>query len=674
MKLNIILLIVVLSLVNNVFSQDEELIDTVDYNLKPRIGLFFNYNFLFHIADFQDLPGLNTCCPNYSSTSDNGISLGALFEYPLDNKLRVGGRLSFDTYNSMFSSIESKPIIIDGKTQNGEIGFELESKFGYLNIEPLIMYSFYQNFWANFNLRLGFNIYSDHYQTEEIISPSDRGTFTDGFRKHDLSYGSIPSISSVEYGFKIGASYETKINKDSSLIIAPEINYSYNFNNVVSGLNWSVHSIKLGLALKYRQAQPPPPPPAPPIRPPYPNPLLPEAPPELSADVQLFKVDTTGKMVKNFSLQIEDFISLNMRPLLNYIFFDYNSDVIPAKYKKISKEDADKYSLKKLQNFGALETYYQVLNIIGYRLKNDASTKIDIVGCNSDVELEENNKKLSENRALAVKDYLMDVWGIDEQRMKVIARNLPSKPSKSDDSTSIEENRRVEIITKNDDITAPVTTTDTLRVIEKYNLKFVNNWKSVVGINEWELVAELDNKKIFGKNDKGNPDSTIKWSFEENNQLLSHTGNIFYYLKVKDNLGQSSVSTKNRLPIEQLTIDKKRLERISDREFEYYSLILFDFGKSDLRKEHKSVADLIKNRITKDSKVYIKGFTDSIGDENDNKKLSDRRAKSVAKRLSIPDNFVEGVGETSLLYPNNTPEGRFYCRTVQIVIETPITD
>ena len=656
------------------YSQDVLTIDTTDYTMKPRFGLFFNYNFLFHTANFQELPSILTCCPNYGNTNDFGISLGALFEYPIDKKMRIGGRLTFDTYQASFSSTETKPIIIDGKTQNGEIGFDLETKFGYVGIEPLVMYSFYPNFWANLNFRLGFNMYSDHYQKEEIVNPGDRGTFTDGVRKHDLSYGEIPSIASLEYGFKIGASYETKLNKDSSIVLAPEINYSYNFNKVVSGINWNIHAIKLGLALKYRQPQPPPPPPPPPIRPPYPNPLLPEAPPELSADVQLFKIDSTGKLIKNFSLQIEDFISLNMRPLLNYVFFDHNSDIIPNKYKKISKEEAEKFSIKKLQNLGALETYYQVLNIIGHRLKNDPKTKIDIVGCNSNTKEEKNNKKLSENRALSVRDYLAEVWGIEDSRMKIISRNLPTKPSKSDDSTSIEENRRVEIITKNDDITAPVTTTDTMRVIENYNLKFVNNWKSEVGINSWDLVAELDNNRIFNKNDKGVPDSSIKWTIDENSKILNHTGSIFYYLKVQDNLGQSAVSSKNRLPIEQLTIDKKRIERISDKEFEYYSLILFDFGKSQLRNEHKSVVDLIKNRIQKDSKVYIKGYTDSIGDEDDNAKLSDKRAKSVAKRLSIPQEFVTGVGESSLLYPNDSPEGRFYCRTVQIVIETPVTD
>jgi outer membrane protein OmpA-like peptidoglycan-associated protein len=139
-------------------------------------------------------------------------------------------------------------------------------------------------------------------------------------------------------------------------------------------------------------------------------------------------------------------------------------------------------------------------------------------------------------------------------------------------------------------------------------------------------------------------------------------------------LGQTVVSSRNRLPIEQLTIDRKRLERIKDREFEYYSLILFDFGKSDLRSEHNKVVDFIKNRITPNATVYINGYTDLIGEEDINKRISEKRAKAVAERLKIQSAKVEGVGEDKILYDNSTPEGRYYCRTVQITIETPVED
>lgn len=659
---------------NITYAEEINLIDSIDYNLKPRYGIYSNYNFNFYNINFKNLPGYNTCCPSYNSANDNGFAIGLLFEYPLDYIKRIGLRLGLDNYNAKINSKEQIPIIIDGKSQLGEVEYLIDSKFANLGIEPSFLYSFDDNFWAFINLRLGINIHSSHLQTEKIISPIDMGSFIDGKRLHNISYGELPNINKIEFGFRIGLSYERRLNKDSSLFVSPEISYGYNFTPVIKDLNWYIHLLKFGLSIKYKETAPPPPPPPPPLPPPFPKLLLPEAPPILVANTQVFKIDSLGKEEKNFNIQIEDFISLNMRPLLNYVFFDHNSADIPNRYVKLKKNETANFTIKSLQNLGALETYYNVLNIIGLRLKNNPESTIEIVGCNSNINEEKNNIQLSRNRALAVREYLENIWGIDPIRMPIKARNLPEKASRSDDSLSIEENRRVEIITNDFRIIEPVTTTDTMRVVDDYNLIFKNTWKSDVGIENWELKAEYDNKVIFKTEGKGVPDSIVNWKLSQNGEKPKSAGSIFYSLKVQDKLGQITSSPNYRLPIEQLTIDKKRLERIADREFEYYSLILFDFGKSELRNEHKNVVDFVKNRITSDSKVYIRGYTDIIGEDEVNKKLSEKRAFSVAKRLNIPLTNVEGIGELSLLYPNDTPEGRFYCRTVQIIIETPVKD
>jgi outer membrane protein OmpA-like peptidoglycan-associated protein len=70
----------------------------------------------------------------------------------------------------------------------------------------------------------------------------------------------------------------------------------------------------------------------------------------------------------------------------------------------------------------------------------------------------------------------------------------------------------------------------------------------------------------------------------------------------------------------------------------------------------------------------VNGYTDKLGDEEINERISERRARSVARRLNIPGAKVEGLGESELLYDNDLPEGRYYCRTVQIIIETPVKE
>ncbi|GAB1371364.1 hypothetical protein MASR1M45_14260 [Candidatus Kapaibacterium sp.] len=341
----------------------------------------------------------------------------------------------------------------------------------------------------------------------------------------------------------------------------------------------------------------------------------------------------------------------------------------------MNARDTKNFSNKSLQNLGPIETYYQILNIIGKRLTEYPEATIKLTGTNSNSGDEKGNTTLSKDRALQVRDYLRDYWGIDTDRISVIARNLPEKFTRPDDPGSDAENRRVEIVASDSRITEPVFTVDTLRVLPHYDLRFKPDVKADAGVKSWEVKAIFDNKELISYSDKGNVPVNLDWKLTNGNKETPRTaGNIFYYIKVTDSLGQTVESSKNRIPIEQLTIDRKRLERIKDKEFEYYSLILFDFGKSDLRSEHNKVVDFIKNRITPNATIYVKGFTDLIGDEDINKKISSKRAKAVADRLKIPSAQVEGVGETEILYDNSTPEGRYYCRTVQITIETPIDD
>ena len=61
-----------------------------------------------------------------------------------------------------------------------------------------------------------------------------------------------------------------------------------------------------------------------------------------------------------------------------------------------------------------------------------------------------------------------------------------------------------------------------------------------------------------------------------------------------------------------------------------------------------------------------------FGNDDFNLRLSTQRAQAVAKALDHPNVIARGVGETILLYSNDTPEGRFYCRTVDIISETPM--
>jgi OOP family OmpA-OmpF porin len=101
----------------------------------------------------------------------------------------------------------------------------------------------------------------------------------------------------------------------------------------------------------------------------------------------------------------------------------------------------------------------------------------------------------------------------------------------------------------------------------------------------------------------------------------------------------------------------------------------FDFNSVYIKKIYypqiKKVADILKNNPH--LKIEIAGYTDDIGSDEYNKKLSLKRAQAVkdilVKVYGINPKriVVKGYGKKYPLVPNNTPTNRVLNRRVEIV-------
>lgn len=366
-------------------------------------------------------------------------------------------------------------------------------------------------------------------------------------------------------------------------------------------------------------------------------------------------VDKDEKPVEKITVEV--YRSRQLRALLPYIFFDENSATIPSRYIQIDNQSAKNFTFKELLGKNTVETYYHVLNIIGKRMQDFPNTSITLIGCNSNQGKEKNNKKLSQQRADVVKNYLVNVWNIEPNRIKTIARNLPEKPSNPKDPDGIVENRRVEITSDYWEIIEPIMIEDVIKKINPGNILVKQEINSPKPITDLKLNISTQNTTIRNV-PKITPNTNVEIDLENQN-LLPIIDTLKAYLQVS-NEDETMVSDFNKIPIE--VVNK-------DISLNYYNLILFDFDKSELGRGNTRIADFIRGDIKQNSKIKVSGFTDRIGDENYNKRLSTERARSTANKLNIPNVSFEGVGEEKLLYDNSLPEGRFYCRTVLVEVE-----
>jgi outer membrane protein OmpA-like peptidoglycan-associated protein len=687
---------------------------------KIKIGGFVGVNYNLHTANFQKLRGIPNCCPDFENGSGVGFHAGVLFENNFSGPYGYGIRLGFISLDGELLKNEPTTVIVNSRQTDGAFEHSLKGSFMNVGIEPLFIYSPLEGLQLSAGPRLGMNLTSTYDQIETIVEPAGYGTFIDSLgndthmRTRNDFDGDIPDAVDFQYGLVLLAGYELPMNFDRTLLLTPELSFYIPFSEMATETQWRANAIRGSIAIKYvfRDKE-----------------ELEEIfekeynidTIEVSTDViaSNFKkglekseflkdksdgilltteivsrtdtiftskkylldgsitavgVDSSGREIENPVFQVEEFISNRLDPLLNYVFFEENSDEIPHRYYYLSEDDARKFDVDSLYFYKSIEIYHNVLNIIGRRMQDNPAAKISLVGCNSDYGIEKGQLELSGRRALAVKKYLVDTWKISPDRIETEQRNLPERASlPQDEPDKTAENRRVEIYSDNEKILEPV-------FIEKIDarsnppvVRFKQNVNSEAGIDSWELTAYQGSvpEKEFTQSGSGNPPAYIDWQLEEYQRIIPKKPEpVNFLLTVSDVKGGRKTIAGQTLPIEVITLQERRTENIGGYDVEKFNIILFEFDESNIEGKNKKIIEFISGRVEPGSIVEISGYTDRTGDEDYNRSLSLARAEATKRALGRPGAETRGIGEEKLLYDNELPEGRFYCRTVQVIVKT----
>jgi outer membrane protein OmpA-like peptidoglycan-associated protein len=377
-------------------------------------------------------------------------------------------------------------------------------------------------------------------------------------------------------------------------------------------------------------------------------------------------IDSNGKQLNPQIFRVNNIISSNITALMNNIFFDPGSVEIPKRYIQLSPNETERFELSVLDGAGTLGVYYQILNVLAKRMITDPTSTISLTGCLSGSESEKDQIQLAQQRAENVKTYLTSVWQIDPKRIKVQYRNLPENHSNTNNEDGFAENRRVEITSNSQSIFSLLSFMDTTRTTNIAAMNISARAQSEGSIEEWNIVISQGNKTLKEFTDIGEiPSAPLVWNInEDKGNIPRGKGLLSLTLFARDREGKKIRIDGSPIVVEQLYNQKDRIVT--------FSLITFKYNESTVDESNMAIVELIKSRLDPRSIVTIEGYTDRTGNPDYNLKLSDSRAKEVARLLKLPSDIAVGKGNNQILYNNDLPEGRIYSRTVRVTIETPI--
>jgi outer membrane protein OmpA-like peptidoglycan-associated protein len=546
-----------------------------------------------------------------------------------------------------------------------------------LGCSPLAVYHVTPNAAVLAGPTVGWIPSNNYNERETLIQPTNTGSFdSTGARIRNAYSGATPDASKFYFGLTAGVQYRVPLNTSGTLFALPEVFGTYGVTPLVRGMNWRASSIAGGVSFEYRMFEalppPPPPPPPPPVQPPQP---VKAKPPALSARLAVATLDSLQNERPLKELVIEDYIRTQYRPLLNYIFFDSGPARMPERYHALTKSETSTFDYKALNDYETLPLYYELLNIVGERMRMYPHGTLRIVGCSARPAVGTHHASdltIARGRAETVFHYLRDVWNIDSSRMKIEARGLPEKPSNAQDSDGQAENRRAEIYSNVPQILEPIFTTDTAHIPKPPIIRFLPSGVAEAGWSHWAIPTTEGPSKLKDFSGKGTLTSHIDWELDKEREAsLAALDTIRAVLDVTDRTGQEVESNEVSIPVRHYTLLDKHRVGSTDTIISRYSLILFDFDRSDLGNENRRIAEIVKERISGTSDVRILGYTDRMGTDEYNQTLSAQRARSTERYIGIHNADVRGLGRSVLLYNNALPEGRFYSRTVTVVVTTP---
>jgi len=474
---------------------------------------------------------------------------------------------------------------------------------------------------------------------------------------------------------QIGAGYDiplTSHGKQTQFVLSPFVSYHPYFGQEPRSIEtWNITTVRAGIALKFGRGRK--------IGTSVKTDVIPVA-----VIVTEPKVKFTVEAPKNAQAPAT---ASETFPIRNYVFFDLGSTEIPERYVLLKKDEVKDFKEDQLDAHASanvsgrsdrqMNAYYNILNILGNRMVKNPSTTIMLVGSS------EKDPQDGREMAESVKKYLVTIFEINASRITTQGRAKPSVPSEQpggkldlvllregDRRVTIESNSPVLLMEFHSGSDIPLKPVEIIAVQEAPVDSYItfNVEDEEDAFTSWSLKTEDEQGavKTFGPYTEAEvsiPTKSILGTRPEGDYKVTMIG-----------------QTKNGLTIERETSAHMVLWTPAKTEESMRFSIIYEFNKSvAINIYEKYLLEVVTPKIPDNATVIINGYTDIIGGEENNQKLSLARANNVKRILEkgISDagrknvKFeVSGLSEDQSLSPfnNKYPEERFYNRTVIIDI------
>jgi outer membrane protein OmpA-like peptidoglycan-associated protein len=611
--------------------------NTMEGNYPQKLTLVIGGGLNWNMADgpYRPLGVAPTLAPNTLEAKQGDYNTPEFhigLEIPVTSGFMFTPRLNYNDLSSVLDDAGT-PGTVDPATEVGyayrTVGLDLLGKITF----------------GNFHLLVGPNI--------GIPVKNSYAVGADNVQQASTSTTEMPEIPALWASIGGGAGYDIPLTPEAKKVwLTPEVMFHYPLTNL-SGNEFGdlvVKQLRGAVSLKFDIGGE--------------DAVIPPPAALASVDIIARGVRPDGSIAAEPVSPTSSMHARSSMPLLPYVFFEAGDATIPARY---SRQGSTGFAVSSLAGKTAEDANHAVLDIVGQRLKENPQASLTITGTNSNSGKEKGNVTLSRTRAQAVRDYLVNTWGIEASRVTVDARNLPEIPTNPVTAPGMEENRRVELASNDSRITAPIKIEQRETMAAGATVVRFETTVQPTGhpFTSWRITLDQNGTPVGqALSGSGTPPAVQTMEIANATNLINQP--LRYRLEATDASGRT-VTDEGMTRIVPATVERSNLEK--------FAMLSFDFDRSDINERARQMLELISESISRDARVVrIDGFTDFTGTEEYNQNLSEARANAAVTSLRSMTTLpaatnVTGHGERDPKFNNDLPEGRQLNRRVEFTIE-----